>query len=150
MMWIHKGFAVLRFFLLGTMLVVIIVGIMNTLYMSIRERTREIGTMRAIGMTRGGVMRLFLLEAGVLGLFAAMLGAAVGGGLAYVINAAQIHIPSDAFQAILMSDKLLLALKPVNVAMAIAVITGVTCLAAIAPAWRAARMRPVGALHQVG
>jgi ABC-type antimicrobial peptide transport system permease subunit len=131
-------------------MLVIVVGIMNTLYMSIRERTREIGTMRAIGMSRGGVMRLFLLEAGGLGLLASVLGAGVGAAIALGLNAARVKIPSEAFQAILMSDTLLLALKPMNVVAAVAVITGVTCLAAIAPAWRAARMRPVGALHQVG
>lgn len=150
LMWILTGFAALRFFLLGILLIVIVVGIMNTLYMAIRERTREIGTMRAIGMSRGGVMRLFLLEAGGLGLFASIIGASVGAGLATVLNQARVQIPDEAFQAILMSDVLLLALEPLNVVSAVCVITAVTCLAAVAPSWRAARMRPVGALHQVG
>jgi ABC-type lipoprotein release transport system permease subunit len=150
LLWILTGFNALRWSLLGVLLVVIVVGIMNAMFMSIRERTREIGTMRAIGMSRGAVQRMFLVEASSLGVIAAFIGAACGVGTVLLVNAAHIKIPNEAFQAILMSDVLLLALKPMNVVVAILVITVVTCIAAFAPARRAARLRPIGALHQVG
>jgi ABC-type antimicrobial peptide transport system permease subunit len=150
LLWILTGFSALRWSLLGVLLVVIVVGIMNAMFMSIRERTREIGTMRAIGMSRRAVQWLFLVEALGLGVLASVVGAACGAGTALLINAAHIQIPNEAFQAILMNDVLLLALEPMNVLVAIAVITLVTCVAAVAPARRAARLRPVGAIHQVG
>lgn len=150
LLWILTGFSALRWSLLGVLLVVIVVGIMNAMFMSIRERTREIGTMRAIGMSRRAVQWLFLVEALGLGVLASVVGAACGAGTALLINAAHIQIPNEAFQAILMNDVLLLAVEPVNVLVAIAVITLVTCVAAVAPARRAARLRPVGAIHQVG
>ena len=68
---------------------------MNALWIAIRERTREIGTLRAIGMQRFGVMRLFLLEASMLGVLGAMLGVLVGTLLTWLINALNIHVPAS-------------------------------------------------------
>lgn len=66
---------------LGAVLIlffIILIGMVNTLRMTIRERTREIGTMRAIGMQRGQVWGLFVLEALMLTLFASLLGVVLG------------------------------------------------------------------------
>ncbi|MCK6573739.1 FtsX-like permease family protein [Myxococcota bacterium] len=150
LLWILTGFAALRWLLLGVILLLVVVGIMNTMYMSIRERTREIGTMRAIGMSRGRVLGLFLLEALALGIGASALGAGLGVVIALSVNAAEIKIASDAFMAILMNDQVYLKLTVDNVVFAVALITGISVFAALRPARRAARMRPVGALHQVG
>ena len=150
LLWILTGFGALRWLLLGVILLLVVVGIMNTMYMSIRERTREIGTMRAIGMSRGQVLRLFLIEATLLGLGAGAFGATLGAGLAVAINAAKIQIPMDAFMAILMNDYVYLKLTVGNVVFATLLITAISCIAALRPARRAARMRPVGALHTVG
>jgi putative ABC transport system permease protein len=150
LLWILTGFAALRWLLLGVILLLVVVGIMNTMYMSIRERTREIGTMRAIGMSRGRVLGLFLLEALALGIGASAFGAGLGVVIALSINAAEIKIASDAFMAILMNDQVYLKLTVDNVVFAVALITGISVFAALRPARRAARMRPVGALHQVG
>ena len=59
---------------------IIVIGIMNTMWIAIRERTREIGTLRAIGMQRRGVLRMFLLESLMLGLFGTIAGALAGAG----------------------------------------------------------------------
>ncbi len=67
--------------LLFILLVIVVIGIMNTLAIAIRERTREIGTLRAIGMQRRAVLRLFLLESALLGLAGVVGGALVGVGL---------------------------------------------------------------------
>lgn len=149
-MWILTGFAALRYTVLGFVLLLVVVGIMVTMYMSIRERTREIGTMRAIGVSRRQVLALFLLEGAALGLLAGTLGAFLGAAAAAGIDAAHIPIASDAFMAILMNDHLYLRLLPATVLAAVALVTVVSTLAAALPAWRAARMRPVGALHHVG
>lgn len=150
LLWILSGFAALRWLLLGTILLLVVVGIMNTMYMSIRERTREIGTMRAIGMSRGQVLRLFLLEALLLGAGAGAFGAVLGAAIAAAINAAHIQVPMDAFMAILMNDSVYLKLTGGNLVFAIVLITVISTFAALRPARRAARMRPVGALHTVG
>ena len=52
------------------------VGVVNAMLMSVRERTREIGTMRALGMRRSRVVRLFVLEGLALGVVSALAGAA--------------------------------------------------------------------------
>jgi putative ABC transport system permease protein len=58
-------------------------GIANTILMAAHERVREVGTLRALGMTEGGVLRLFMIEGALIGLLGSLLGAALGGGLVY-------------------------------------------------------------------
>ena len=53
-------------------------GVINTLTMSVIERTQEIGMLRAVGMTRGQVVRMVLAEAGLMGLFGGILGSGDG------------------------------------------------------------------------
>jgi ABC-type lipoprotein release transport system permease subunit len=60
---------------------IILIGVINTLRMTIRERTREIGTIRAIGMQKRDVRRMFLFETGMLALFASLIGT----GLAFLV-----------------------------------------------------------------
>jgi hypothetical protein len=56
-------------------------SIANTILMAARERVREVGTLRSMGMTEGGVLSLFLLEGSLIGFFGGLLGAVWGGGL---------------------------------------------------------------------
>src|SRR5207253_5112140 len=62
-------------------LVIVVFGVVNTMVMSVLERTREIGTMMALGVTRLRIGLLFLLEAAILATFGALAGAAVARGL---------------------------------------------------------------------
>ncbi len=135
------------FFIIAVLGVIIGVGMINTMLMSVRERTSEIGTMRAMGMSRGQILWLFMLEAMMLGLGAATTGGLVGAGIALGLNAAHIHIPVEAVQAILLSDTLHLAVAPTQLVGAIAAITGFSALAALWPSLRAARMQPVDAIR---
>src|SRR5262249_28091391 len=73
-----KAFA---FIVLVVLLVIIVIGIINTMWIAVRERTGEIGTLRAIGMQRGRVLAMFVAEAGLLGLCASGVGTLVGGVL---------------------------------------------------------------------
>jgi ABC-type lipoprotein release transport system permease subunit len=130
-------------------MVIVAVGIANTLAIAIRERTREIGTLRAIGMQRAQVLRLTLLEALLLGLGGALAGAAVAAVGAAALNGARIEIP-ESLQFFLLQQHLHLAVRPGQALGFVAFVAGLTTLAAAWPAAHAARMRPVTAMHHVG
>jgi putative ABC transport system permease protein len=147
--WVVTAFNAVTWFLVVILVAIVAVGIMNTMWNSVRDRTAEIGTMRAIGMRCRRVVMLILAEAILLGLGATTIGALVGAGLAAAIDAAQIKVPIEAVQAILLSDKLHLAVEPGTLVEAIFFLTLFTALAAIWPAVRAGRLRPITAIQHV-
>jgi ABC-type lipoprotein release transport system permease subunit len=135
--------------LITTLLAIVVIGIMNTMWIAIRERTREIGTLRAIGMRRGGVLWMFLLESLLLGLIGTTAGAIFGVAIAAGLNGLHIPVPVSA-QVILMSDHLNLSVHADAVIRAVLLITGITGIAALYPALRAARLQPVTAMQHFG
>lgn len=70
----------------GLALLVASLGIVNTMIMSIYERTREIGTLKAIGASRGDIRAMFMIEAGMLGLIGGIVGLVLGWGLGKILN----------------------------------------------------------------
>jgi len=135
--------------LLAILLAIVVIGIMNTMWIAIRERTREIGTLRAIGMQRTGVLRMFLYESMLLGLAGSTSGMLIGLAVGSVVNAASLRVPITV-QLFLMSDTLHLAMQGGVLFRALLLITLVTTLAALYPAYRAARLRPVSAMSHFG
>jgi ABC-type lipoprotein release transport system permease subunit len=131
------------------LLLVVLVGILNTLAIAVRERTKEIGALRAIGMQRRKVLWLFVLETAMLSVLGTVAGALVSYGLALAINAAGFVLP-PAVQIFLAMEHLRLLVHPVWVAAYVAGISAATVLASLYPARRAARLRPVTAMHHVG
>jgi len=148
--WMSAAIDGISFFLVAILLVIIAVGIMNSMWISVRERTNEVGTVRAIGMTRRQVLILFLTEALVLGLAATTIGAVLGAAVALGIDAAALPVPSDAVKAILISDTLHLSVSLSHGVGAVATFTLVTGLSAVWPALRASRLEPVTAIHHAG
>jgi len=149
MMWTLSALNGISFVLMVILVAIVITGIMNTMWIAIRERTREIGTLRAIGMQRGSVVRMFLWESFLLGVFGAIAGAVVGAMTAGVLNSANIHVPLSV-QLFLMSDTLKLSVLPSALGGAIVLISIVTGAAALYPALRAARLKPVDAMSHFG
>lgn len=147
--WVVTAFNAITWFLVVILVAIVAVGIMNTMWNSVRDRTAEIGTMRAIGMQRRQVVLLILAEAALLGLGATTVGALVGAALAMGLDAAAIKVPIEAVQAILLSDKLHLAVEPLTLVKAIVFLTVLTALAAVWPAARAGRLRPITAIQHV-
>ena len=139
----------MAFFLAFVFLSVVGIGIMIVMWISIRERTREIGTLRAIGMQRGRVLRMFLAEGFLLGVFSTTAGAVVGLMLSLAINQADITLP-PGFQFILMSDHLFIVPTVAWTLVAIVFITAVITGISLIPSFIAARLRPVTAMQHVG
>ena len=128
------------------LLLITMVGIMNTFRMVLIERTQEIGTMRAIGMQQSAVRNIFMLEA----LFIGLGGACAGFIMANIVMLALslIHFNTDsALKFFLYQNRLTFRLVPGSVALNLTLLLVATVLAAYAPARAAARLRPADALR---
>ena len=129
--------------------VIIGVGIMNVMWISIRERTREIGTLRAVGMQRRSVLAMFVTEGFLLGIMGTTAGVVIGGLASFLLNNAAIKLPKGA-QLVLMSEKLIVAPTAGWIVFAIIFITSVITLISLIPSFLAARLKPISAMSHVG
>ena len=123
-------------------LVVASIGIINTLMMSIYERTREIGVMKAVGATRGTIRLLFTMEGAALGLIGGIAGVAIGFGAGKILNIVGSYtFLSDypTFEMSVFSVQLVL--------MVVGVTTAISLIAGLYPANRAAKLDAVEALR---
>jgi putative ABC transport system permease protein len=125
-------------------LLVASIGIVNTMIMAIYERTREIGILKALGSTNGDVLRMFMVEAGMIGLLGGLVGVFLGWLLGLGLNQVILdylrreQVPIDAPFFVLKWDL---------VAGALVFATLVGILAGLYPAFRAARLDPLAALR---
>lgn len=123
-------------------------GAANTLYASVAARTREIGTLRALGFSRGAVLWAFETEALLLGATGFALGAVLTLGLA---EGLERWLGGVAFgSATFTTNVVALRVDAGNLAVALALALGIGGLGGVGPAWRAARLRPVEALRRGG
>lgn len=119
-------------------LIVGCVGIINTMLMSVMERTREIGIMKAIGAIKKDVLELFLVEATIVSLIGGILGVLVGVAISFVLNLGiSRYIITD--MELIISPSVLIG------GVVIAVATGIT--GGLYPARRAANLKPIEALR---
>lgn len=124
---------------------IIILTISNTQTMSVLERTTEIGTSLAIGLRRSEILRMFLFEGCLLGLFGGILGLLVGYSLAQVISAVGIPMPPPPGMVRGYIGQILIDSKLAIDSLVLAFVT--TLLASAMPAWKASRMNVVDALR---
>jgi putative ABC transport system permease protein len=122
--------AIIGLFVTGLSLFVGGVGIMNIMFVSVAERTREIGVRKAIGAKRRTILLQFLVEAAVICLLGGLIGLVIAWGATFLL---QKIMPAE------------MSLPIVCVSILVALLTGV--ISGFLPAWRAARMNPVDALR---
>ncbi len=130
-----------RIFINGIAVVALLVGsvgIVTTLYTSVTERTREIGTMKAMGAQKAFILGLFLIEGLVIGILGVTVGSIVGigGGFALVAGFSSGEGPSIS-PAFLLGDLATIWLLSLSLSV----------VAAILPAWKASKVSPVEALR---
>jgi putative ABC transport system permease protein len=147
--WTADLMSVVSFGLGLVLLMVIGVGIMIVMWISIRERTREIGTLRAIGMQKARVLAMFLLEGVLLGLISTLGGALVGVIGSVVLNSMSVPLPLGV-QFVLLSDKLVVLPTAQWVVATVLFITLVVTLISVVPSFIAARLKPVTAMQHAG
>lgn len=115
------------------------IGITNTMYTSVLERTKEIGIMKAIGARNKDILLLFLIEAGLLGFVGGVVGVLVGAGISTGIE----FIATTAIDTTLLK-----AVFPVYLIFgALGFAFAVGSISGLVPAWRASRLKPVDALR---
>jgi len=117
-------------------------GIINTLYMSVQERTREIGLMKAMGLSRSKVFRIFSWEATLIGFFGSLLGVLGAMGVGSLLNQAA----ADSFLEGLPGLTLIQLTIPI-VVIIILIIMSIAFLAGTLPARRASKLDPIAALR---
>jgi putative ABC transport system permease protein len=130
---VKTGLAIAGLFVTGLALFVGAIGIMNITFVSVKERTREIGTRKALGARRRTILIQFLIEAVSICLMGGTVGLGLAFGLFVLIGAIFPNFPMQ--------------FSPMLVVMAlfISVMTGI--ISGFAPAWQASRLNPVQALH---
>ncbi len=129
----------------GIIALIIVLTISNSLMMGVMERTSEIGTAMALGTRKRAVLLQFVMEGLLLGAVAAIVGALLGMGLAWLISEIGIPMPPPPGQARGYRAGMLLTAPLVSQAIVIAVLTSLA--AALYPAWKASRTEIVDALR---
>jgi putative ABC transport system permease protein len=134
------GGAVFTGIAVAAALLALIVGglsVINTMFMSVAERVREIGLKKAVGATTSNIMGEFLIEATLIGL--------IGGVLGFGLGVLVVAIRNNLFAA--ADGSSLFLITPALTILAIGFATVLGAVAGVLPAWRAARMDPVIALR---
>lgn len=126
---------------------IILIGVVNTLRMSIRERTREIGTLRAIGMQKADVRRIFVSETFFLSLFACLAGTVLAMGVMAGLSTIRFDIGNNPFfDMLLINGRLHFQPSFMGIVGNVSFILAMALVTAYVPARRAANLPPSKAL----
>ncbi len=128
----------------GVLMLLLVTAVANTMLMSVLERTREIGTMLALGMKREAIGRLLLVEASVLGALGTLLGMVLGLAIVHVLftHGVTFRPPGADVPATMHPD-----VDALSVAVTVAIAFLGTALAGVGPAARASKLSPAECLR---
>jgi len=126
---------------------VILIGVVNTMRMSIRERTREIGTNRAIGMQRSDVRLVFTMEIVFLTIFACVVGILLGFGVMALLHLITLDLKDNPFSMFFVNKHLYFTPPAGTIVTYLIVIVIAAFIIAILTARRAAKLRAADALR---
>jgi lipoprotein-releasing system permease protein len=133
---------------MGIILLLIVIvaafNIVSTLVMVVKDKTREIGIMKSMGLRASQVQRVFMLQGVVIGTVGSGLGAAVGLFVTWLLDRYKfIHIPGDVY----FVDRLPVAFDWFDIGLILLLSTIISFLATLYPARQAARLFPVEAIR---
>ncbi len=131
--------------LASILLFVILLAVSNTIYMSIIERTAEIGTLRAIGISRLEIVRTILLEGIILGILGAFIGVGMGYFMQYILDVVYIELPPPP--SLTEPIRLSIALRIQDVLFYGGLLALCSSLATVFPALKAAHTNIISALR---
>ena len=126
---------------------IILIGVVNTLRMTVRERTREIGTLRAIGMQSGEIRMVFLMETGLLAFFAAVTGTILAFLTMWGLGSIPINTAGNPLGILLVNGHLVFAPTVLAVSFFIFLIVAIAVVTAWFPASRAAKLPAATAMR---
>lgn len=116
------------------------VGIANTMFTSVLEKTKEIGIMKSIGAKNGDIMMIFLLNAAIVGLIGGIIGVCLGAGISSLLPLLGMRIMG-------MGGELTTTITPMLLVYAVLLAVGIGVAAGVVPAHRASKLKPVDALR---
>jgi len=142
---IAKMIDLMTVFIRIMLIAIVLISIMDVMIMSVYERTREIGTLAAIGTLPGRILAMFIVEGGLLGLFGVLAGTILS---VVAVNAIRVSHYTFSFG---MKEGFVLSphMTPKDVVVVSLVVIVVSILGSLHPAYKASRLEPIKALRHV-
>lgn len=129
--------------ILSLIVIIASFGIVSTLFMAVMEKTKEIGMLMAMGVSRRSIMMIFVMESGILGLLGAVLGVALGAGLAIQMGSYTYEVGEEAMAGITTIPFVVRIQDAVIIVLFTFLLN---LIAGIYPASRASKLNPVEAI----
>ncbi len=142
---IAKMIDLMTFFIKIMLVSIVLVSIMNVMIMAVYERINEIGTISAIGTLPSKILGLFVMEGFLLGILGTAIGTAISLIAIYFMNVTQIGFDFGRQKGLLLSP----TIASSDVVSVGIVVIGISVLASLQPAYKAAKMDPITALRHV-
>lgn len=147
--WVVQLLTSMSYALVIVLLIIVVIGLMNTLWMSIRERTSEIGTLRAIGLQRRQVFILFIFESFFLVFGGTFLGVFMGAFIVKLLNSLQIPLTIETLKVFLMSNTLSFEIGWAQIIQVFIIMLTFLLIGCLFPIWQATRLKPISAIQNI-